>query len=327
MARRPQTLPESPSGPNNAPEQSPADESSMAPSEPTGRAKESMLGMLARLEALSAERTKKRQSEETAKILQLPLPIWPDQVRGVPNVALRSALFGAIKRGPRRYMDRELVTSLDGYEVRYTGPRLDQADLDVWEALLHLARRQGLGNRIEASERQLLKEAGRSYGKSGREWLKSVAARLSATTVEIQHDHQNYGGSLVDEFYRDDIAGCYVIELNPRLQLLFAHEDWTQVEWEQRQKLKRQPLAQWLHGFYSTHARPFPLKVKTLHQLSGSEAKQLYHFRAELRDALACLEEATGWTHEIDTNDLVHVGKIPTPSQARYLSKPKQPKK
>ncbi|MTW23030.1 Replication initiator protein A [Allochromatium palmeri] len=286
-----------------------------------------MQSTLERLQALSAERAKAREAEKTAKILQMPMPVWPESVRGVPNVALRSALFGAIKRGPRRYMDRELVTSLEGYEVRYTGPRLDQSDLDVWEALLHLARRQALGNRIEASERQLLKEAGRSYGKSGREWLKSVAARLSATTVEIQHDHQNYGGSLVDEFYRDDIAGCYVIELNPRLQLLFAHEDWTQVEWEQRQKLKRQPLAQWLHGFYSTHARPFPLKVKTLHQLSGSEAKQLYHFRAELRDALACLEEATGWTHEIDTNDLVHVGKIPTPSQARYLSKPKQPKK
>ena len=156
--------------------------------------------------------------------------------------------------------------------------------------------------------------------------LSHVAARLSATTVEIQQGPHSYGGSLVDEFYRNDQAGCYGIILNPRLQLLFAHENWTQIAWEQRQKLKRQPLAQWLHGFYSTHANPFAMKVATLHRLSGSEAKKMYHFRAELRDALACLQSATGWSYEIDANDLVHVHKIPTPSQARYLKNTKNTK-
>ena len=31
------------------------------------------------------------------------LPPWPSAVRGVPNSLLRSALFGAIKRGKRAY--------------------------------------------------------------------------------------------------------------------------------------------------------------------------------------------------------------------------------
>ncbi|MFZ2391997.1 MAG: hypothetical protein WAW68_06085 [Rhodoferax sp.] len=31
----------------------------------------------------------------------------------------------------------------------HTGPQLDQADLDVWEQCLHLARTGGLGTRIQ----------------------------------------------------------------------------------------------------------------------------------------------------------------------------------
>lgn len=321
MARRPQTLPESPSGPNSAPEQSQAHDLSTAPSEPTGRAKESMLGTLARLEALSAERTKKRQSEETAKILQLPLPIWPDQVRGVPNVALRSALFGAIKRGPRRYMDREIVTSLDGYEVRYTGPRLDQADLDVWEQCLHLARQGGVGCRIHFTAHSFLKNIHRSTGGKDVEWLKSAFSRLASAVIEAKHGKFAYFGPMIQHGGRDDETGEYCIEMNPAIVALYGPDGWSQIDWQQRQQLKRQPLAQWLHGFYSTHAQPFPLKVKTLHQLSGSENGALFDFRRQLRLALDKVSEATGWTWRIDENDLVHIVKTPTPSQAKHLAR------
>ena len=56
------------------------------------------------------------------------LPTWVEAVRGVPNMALRSALFGAIRRGPRRYLQRVLVAAIDGLQISYTGPRLDQGD-------------------------------------------------------------------------------------------------------------------------------------------------------------------------------------------------------
>ncbi len=59
------------------------------------------------------------------------LPLWPESVRGVPNGFLRSALFGAIAKGKRRYIDGEQLAALDGIEIRYTGQRLDQGDLDV----------------------------------------------------------------------------------------------------------------------------------------------------------------------------------------------------
>ncbi len=41
-------------------------------------------------------------TQHVARVIQLPL--WPEAVRGVPNSVLRSALFGAIKRGRRAYL-------------------------------------------------------------------------------------------------------------------------------------------------------------------------------------------------------------------------------
>ena len=271
------------------------------------------------------ERGKAEHCQHPSEIVEIiRLPVWPDTLRGVPNGVLRSALFGAIRRGPRRQISRELISSVDGYEIRYTGSRLDQSDLDVWETLLHLARLQALGNRIETTERALLKSLDRTYGKSGREWLKKVIARLTATAVEFRHSKQTYGGSLVDEFYRDETLGCYVLVLNPQIQKLFAKDDWSQIEWEQRQALRGQPLAQWLHGFYSSHADPYPLKVETLHRLAGSETKLLKNFRHELRQALVLLDAVTKWRSSIDANDLVSVRKIPTKSQKRHLKKNKK---
>ena len=75
------------------------------------------------VESHAIERSRQRQRQATQESLPLSpealpsqpppakvvmLPIWPDAVRAVPNGMLRSALFGAIRRGSRRYMEREL---------------------------------------------------------------------------------------------------------------------------------------------------------------------------------------------------------------------------
>jgi hypothetical protein len=95
--------------------------------------------MQARIQEIreSIERNKKENSKDessSGKPLALQgsnvvrLPVWPEPVRGVPNGMLRSALFGAIKKGPRRYMEGEEIAAQDGIEIRYTGQRLDQGD-------------------------------------------------------------------------------------------------------------------------------------------------------------------------------------------------------
>ena len=257
--------------------------------------------------------------EQRDEISNVQLPLWPEPVRGVPNSVLRSAIFGAIKRGRRTFMQREPLASVDGVEIRFTGPRLDQADLDIWEQCLHLARNGGLGTRIQFSAHGFLKAIQRSTGGKDVEWLKGGFARLASSVVEIKDGKRVYFGPMIHHGTRDDESGHYVIEINPAIVSLYGLDGWSQVELAQRQALKRQPLGQWLHGFYTTHAAPYPMKVETIHRLSGSENKDLKGFRRELREALAKMETATKWTWEIDSSDLVQVNKKPTASQARHL--------
>ena len=122
-----------------------------------------------------SQQMQQREAQEPrgpAKVIQLPL--WPEPKRGAPNAALRSALFAAIQGKGRRYMDREVLAAQRGVTVRFTGKQLDQADLDVWEQTLHLARTQALGTRCRFTEKGFLKALGRQSGKSGRDWLRSV---------------------------------------------------------------------------------------------------------------------------------------------------------
>ena len=268
-------------------------------------------------QSLSPEMQKKIQDLELVPIL----PEWPDKTRGIPNLCLRSALFGVIRRGRRRAVKKEVIASLKGVTIRYTGWRLDQGDFDVLTQTLHFQARQ-----IDTASRQFLRikvkpfltAIGRQTGKSGREWLKDSLRRLTATAVEIEAElNQGYGkgifrytGSLVDEFYFNDEDQSYVIRINPKLTGLFD-VGWTQLQWQQRLGLKTD-LAKWLHGFYASHRHPYPVKITTLKYLCGSECSRLVDFRRSLRAAMAELLQVNaveGW--EIDQNDKLHVTRTP----------------
>ena len=256
-----------------------------------------------------------------AKVIQLPL--WPEAKRGAPNAVLRSALFAAVHKD-RRYMDRELLTSQRGITVRFTGKQLDQADLDVWEQALHLARTQALGTQCRFTEKGFLKALGRQPGGQNVDWLRSAFARLAGAVVELTQDGRTYGGTLL-EFYRDEATGRTVLEINPKLAPFFGPTRWTQIDWEQRQRLRAKPLALWLHGFYASHAAPYPLRVAYLHKLSGSQTKQLWKFKQNLTQALRDLEAAGAIQGFEFRDDLVHVRTIPSKSQRKHLAARRSP--
>ena len=117
-------------------------------------------------------------------------------------------------------------------------------------------------------------------------------------------------------FYRDDATGRTVLEINPKLAPFFGRSQWTQIDWAQRQQLRGKPLALWLHGFYATHAAPYPLRVAYLHKLSRSQTKQLRYFKKNLLRALRDLEAAGAIKAFEIRDDLVHVWTRPSPSQA-----------
>src|SRR5690349_8716142 len=100
---------------------------------------------------------KQRKVASTPKSNVVKLPLWPDAVRAVPNGFLRSALFGAIAKGRRRYINGEDLAAIDGVTIRYKGERLDQGDLDVWQSVLHTVRLQELGSQCRLTSYALLK--------------------------------------------------------------------------------------------------------------------------------------------------------------------------
>jgi TrfA protein len=257
---------------------------------------------------------------ETAKVYQL--PIWPDPARGVPNELIRSALFAAIQAQGRDYIDNTEIACQDGYSIVFTGQRLDQSHLDVFEGVMHIARGVHEGNRICFSAHKLLRLIGRNTGRSDHVWLHRTLKHLTATAVEIRdlQSKRLFWGSLLPRGAADEDSAQYVIEVNRDLVKLFDR-GFTQIDWEQRRLLRRKPLAQWLHLYYSSHAKPHPVSVAWLRNKSGSKTASLRAFRQKLKAALNEIQSAGVVVSWEIIDDLVHVVRVPTPSQQRYIAR------
>lgn len=290
-------------------------------------AQPSVLSQLARLEE-SRKRSIARPKESKVEDEVVSLPSWSDSVRRVPNVALRSALFSIGANVERTYVERAEINSLGGISILYTGAVLDQCDLSVWEAVLHIARMQELGLECRVTAYRLLKVLSKTDTGNNRKILDKQISRLKATALQIRVGRHSYEGSLIHEVYRaqgDRSQRIYVIRLNPKLHVLFNRDQYTDVNWLIRQSLNRKPLAQWLHGFYSTHAKPYDLRVETLHQICGSRATCLNDFKKDLRrslESLALASKAAGqsFSYVLD-GDLVRVKTTPSRSQQRHLAR------
>lgn len=245
---------------------------------------------------------------------------WPETCRGVPNSILRSALFGAIGRGERAIHLATPIATLKGVTMIYSGPQLDQADLDVWEQCLHLSRTANLGSSVEISAHPFLKAIGRDTGKSQRKWLKESFRRLTKATLELTDGAVGYAGHLINEYFHDETNGRYYIVINPNIVKLYGDDKWTLFELEERLALRGHPLAQWLHGFYSTHAKALPYKVETIHKLCGSRSKNVTDFRKDVRKAFATMCDAIHWKGVINDKGLITMDRPISRTQRRHLN-------
>ncbi len=258
---------------------------------------------------------------QTAKIIQL--PVWSESVRGTPNSLLRGALFSAIQSKDRRYMERQLVAAQDGIEIRYTGLQLNQTDLHVWEQVVRWAHPHPLGDICHFTAYEFLTALGRSTGGDQYVQLGYEISRLSATDVDISVEGKAYHGSLVIEGVRDEDRDCYALQLNPKILALWT-AGWTAIDWKQRLKLRQKPLALWLHGFYASHAEPYPMRVETLMQLSGSANKSVKGFTQALKKALQELVEISEIRNFEIRDGIVFVDNVPSQSQQRHLAHAKK---
>ncbi|WP_338109723.1 MULTISPECIES: plasmid replication initiator TrfA [Pseudomonas] len=253
------------------------------------------------------------------------LTSWPDEVRGVPNVTLRSALFGSSRSASNAFLQRAEIYTQRPTQMRYTGPRLDQGDLDVWITLLHIARQKQMGKSFKTSAYELLKLQGKTDAGSNRKTLYKRLFRLAAGTLEISAKCHSYTGGLIDSIHRNDQEQKLVITLNLELSNLFGPNDFTHIDWSVRRALNSKPLAQWLHGYFSTHAEPYPVSIGTLMMMASSINSSASSREQNLRRALDALKDASNlhgqtFSYEISSGN-VYVTKTPTSSQARHIAR------
>jgi len=226
--------------------------------------------------------------KNTAEIIQLSL--WRDFERAAPSCVLRSALFGVVKRGRRRYLEDETLAAWGNDEIKYRGQRLDQADLDVWMEMLHLCRETGLGATIEFEKYAFLNRIRPSQSKKSKKdwlWLESSMKRMIACCVEIKSGDKRYFGSLIESGAIDEESGRYVLSLNSKMVTLF--KAGMTLQHAEKRHLLNTDLAKWLagdiEGHGATEKKPYYGKVESFYKRCGAEVSRLGDFRKALRKA------------------------------------------
>jgi hypothetical protein len=280
-------------------------------------------------QAASSDASADMPKTSALKVYQLPL--WPEPVRGAPNAILRSALFAGIhsktrqilgtRTKPEKPLEPVLIAAQAGITIKFAGLQLNQYDASIFFEALHRARHHPLETECFFRGYEFLRTIGRSDSTPNYEDLHDSLTRLRDGRVVIDWmqdgEPHHFEGGLISEYERQSNK-LYKIIFSKRIKQLFAPACWTQLEWEQRQALKGHPQAEWLYGYFYSHADPFPVSIAFLHEKSGSNRRLLKNYRTDLKAALATLEKVLGWKTAWE-NDLVTIKRPPTPSQARYL--------
>ncbi len=258
----------------------------------------------------------KAAKERHANLAKIPIFAYPEVARIVSNDMARSALFSAIQGGKRRILKKEVLATIEGIEIIFTGEELNQDDHDLLMQLVHFARNKVFGEPITVSANAILTGLGCDKGGKDHKELRVRIERLLSPLVALKNTRTRvtYYGHIIESAIQDETNKYWIYKLNPELRPLYDTTSFSLIEWEQRRALKRKDLARWLQAFYATHAEPFPLSVEYLHRMSGSQAT-LKEFRRALKNALAALCEIgflLAWKHDPE-RDIVAVHRAPTP--------------
>ncbi len=242
------------------------------------------------------------------------MPAWPETLRCVPNEILRCSLFNARNRNVRRIEDmpeHDLVVLFNG-RITYSGPELRQQDETVWLQLVHLARLAGPGEPVEFVPKSFLESIGWPLNSQSYNNLRKCLKRFQKTSIAIHSDRLQAGISLnmLPKFEWQDANRAalrrYRVVLPPELVELFSGGGFSRIEWQQRLALPV-GIATWLHGYYSTHRKPYPVKLQTLKDGCGVTFRDHSDLQETVARALLALVEV-GFLESFEITDgIVHV--------------------
>lgn len=263
-------------------------------------------------------RLEREKSEENAKILGTAMEkLLPDifiEKRAIPNSFLRGALFGLIKPGKRVLVGKEKIFTMSQYDLSFSGYRLDQNDLELWDTLMYLAKRDKVQETLKISLYELLKIMSLSNSGQNRKAIKARLERLKFGMIQIKKDKIEYGGSLIDSYYFDENDdGKLAVRYNKELSLAFKDDDFTLVNVDIYSYLGENQLAKWLYNFYESHNIPMPFELSFIQKLCHSETEPK-GFKRILKNALTLIQDAKSkvnskskWEWEITRNNYLFI--------------------
>ena len=238
------------------------------------------------------------------------LPSWKDATVALPNALLRSALFSASSAHREALFEAPIATQGD-VVLTLTGHQLCDYDRRVFAACLNHYRDDRPLSPEDASQvwvtlsfYQFAQDLGAAYGAKVHKAIRDSLVRLSAAHLRVRINRRDIPlPRLIDVAFDDGFAGREPDESMLRgsdrvafrifesMANLFGPADWSAVP--QPALTEYSGLASWLASFYSTHAKPYPLKVTDLYSYTGVTC-ELREFRRMLKTALEKLrrEEA-----------------------------------
>ncbi len=214
---------------------------------------------------------------------------WVNAESMAPNIILRSALFSAIDISkPSAYVKNQVIYSQGGVDIEFTGEQLNQKDLDTWLGIMKMVSTTRSLTVVIESERSFLKMLGISSSGSSSDQLRASIKKLTSGLVVIKNKDKKlmYGGHLISEYWFDNQNLRWACRTNEEMIKLFSPGNWTKIDWSIRIALRRNPLASWLHGYYSSHKKSaIPINVETLRKLCGSKCADTKTFKQKLKMA------------------------------------------
>lgn len=250
---------------------------------------------------------------ESIEVVVKQLRLWDETIRCLPNEIANSALFNARNRRQARvYLKQYEIAVLGSGKITFTGEELRQDDETIWLQLIHLAKERPLGNTVDFTPFSLCKAVGwtidgRSYAR-----LRQCLDRMQATSLSVYSTRLKEGVSLsmLPAFRWCDQAGKalkqYQVKVAPELVTLFGEKHYTQLEWSQRLALP-DGIATWLHSYYASHQKPFPVKIGTLKKGAGITTESTTALRQLIEKALTKLVDVGFLDSSEIVGELVHV--------------------
>jgi hypothetical protein len=221
------------------------------------------------------------------------MPAWPETLRCVPNEILRSALFNARNRNVERvYLQQQEIAVLFNGRITFTGWELRQDDETVWLQLIHLARQVSPSAPVEFTPKRFCEAVRWSVCEKSYVRLRDCLTRMQANSLGVYSDRLSAGVSLsmIPKFEWQDMAQKslrkYRVQVAPELVALFDGGHFSRLEWQQRLALPV-GIATWLHGYFSTHKEPFPVKLATIQAGCGISVESPKKLRDLVAEALS----------------------------------------